>query len=160
MWTKIEKPYRRISNIIFFRIYRWFFELDLKIKPPKKNPRKIFLFKRADVDRLRDNISSNLEVLRHIECESASELDDLWIKFKSIILDAVEQNVPSKNISGAGMSHGLHLPWRELSAKSNAFYIAKRSNFRPTKVGRSLRISEKQRRASYQRLITITCRIY
>ena len=39
-------------------------ELDHKIKPPKKKPRKIFLFKRADVDRLRDNISSNLEVLR------------------------------------------------------------------------------------------------
>ena len=82
-------------------------ELDLKIKPPKKKPRKIFLFKRADVDRLRDNISSNLEVLRHIECESASELDDLWIKFKSTpILDAVGQSVPSKNISGR-----WHVPW-------------------------------------------------
>ena len=81
-------------------------ELDLKIKPPKKKPRKIFLFKRADVDRLRENISSNLEVLRHTECESASELDDLWIKFKSTILDAVEQNVPSKNMSGR-----WHVPW-------------------------------------------------
>jgi len=50
--------------------------------------------------------SQNLEVLRHIECESASELDDLWIKFKSTILDAVEQNVPSKNILGR-----WHVPW-------------------------------------------------
>jgi len=87
-------------------------ELDLKIKPPKKKPRKIFHFKRADVDRLRDNISSNLEVLRLIECESASELDDLWIKFKSTILDAVEQNVPSKNISGR-----WHVPWFTPSLK-------------------------------------------
>ena len=87
-------------------------ELDLKIKPPKKKPRKIFLFKRADVDRLRENISSNLEVLRHTECESASELDDLWIKFKSTILDAVEQNVPSKNISGR-----WHVPWLTPSLK-------------------------------------------
>ena len=87
-------------------------ELDLKIKPPKKKPRKIFLFKRADVDRLRESISSNLEVLRHIECESASELDDLWIKCKSTILDAVEQNVPSKNISGR-----WHVPWLTPSLK-------------------------------------------
>ena len=84
-------------------------ELDLKIKPPKKKRRKIFLFKRADVDRLRDNISSNLEVLRQIECESASKLDDLW----STILDAVEQNVPSKNISGR-----WHVPWLTLLEES------------------------------------------
>jgi len=32
-------------------------ELVLKIKPPKKKPRKIFLFKRPDVGSLRDNIS-------------------------------------------------------------------------------------------------------
>ena len=60
-------------------------ELDLKIKPPKKIPRKIFLFKRADVERLRD-ISNDLEALRSIECESAPVLDDIWVKFKSTIL--------------------------------------------------------------------------
>lgn len=81
-------------------------ELYLKIKPPKKKPRKTFLFKRADVERLRDNISNNLEVLGHTECDLDSELDDLWIKFKSTILDAVQQNVPSKNISGR-----WHVPW-------------------------------------------------
>ena len=81
-------------------------ELDLKMKPPKKKPRKIFLFKRADGETLRDNISNNLEVLGHIECESASKLDDLWIKLKSTILDAVEQNVPTKNIFGR-----WHVPW-------------------------------------------------
>ena len=46
-------------------------KLDIKIKPPKKKQRKIFLFKRPDAERLRDNISNNLEVLPHI--------DDLWI---------------------------------------------------------------------------------
>ena len=42
-------------------------ELDLKIKPPKKKRRKIFLFKRADVERLRDSISNDVEALRSIE---------------------------------------------------------------------------------------------
>ena len=60
-------------------------ELDLKIKPPKKKPRKIFLFNRADVERLRD-ISNDLEALRSIECESAPVLDDIWVKFKFTIL--------------------------------------------------------------------------
>ena len=87
-------------------------ELDHKIKPPKKKPRKIFLFKRADVDRLRDNISSNLQVLRQIECDSTSELDDLWCT----TLDAVEQNVPSKNISGR-----WHVPWLTLLGESYLF---------------------------------------
>ena len=72
-------------------------ELDFKMKPPKKKPRKIFLFKRADVDVY--SISNYLEALRSIECESASELDDLWVKFKSTILKAVEQCVPRKKIS-------------------------------------------------------------
>ena len=75
-------------------------ELDLKMKPPKKKPRKIFIFKRADVDVY--SISNYLEALRSIECESASELDDLWVKFKSTILKAVEQCVPRKKISRQG----------------------------------------------------------
>ena len=75
-------------------------ELDLKMKPPKKKPRKIFLFKRADVERLGDSISNDVEALCTIECKSASELDDLWAKFKSTILKAVEQYVPHKKISG------------------------------------------------------------
>ena len=35
-------------------------ELELKTKPLKRKPRKIFLFKRADVERLRDSISNDL----------------------------------------------------------------------------------------------------
>ena len=38
-------------------------ELELKTKPLKRKPRKIFLFKRADVERLRDSISNDLEAL-------------------------------------------------------------------------------------------------
>ena len=103
-------------------------ELDLKIKPPKKKPRKIFLFKRADVERLRDSISNDVEALRSIEWKSASELDDLWAQFESTILKAIEQYVPYKK---------------------NGVYIAKQSNSRPMKIGRNSKNSEKQQRASY-----------
>ena len=103
-------------------------ELDLKMKPPKKKPRKVFLFKRADVERLRDSISNDLEALRSIEWKSASELDDLWAKFESTILKAIEQYVPYKK---------------------NSVYIAKQSNSRPMKIGRNSKNSEKQQRASY-----------
>jgi len=81
-------------------------ELYSKIKPPKKEPREIFLFKKADIERLKDSISHDLEDLQSIECESASELDDLWVKFKSTILKAVEQYVSQKKIFGR-----WHVPW-------------------------------------------------
>lgn len=42
--------------------------------------------------------SDDLEALRSIECESASELDDIWVEFKSTILRAVDQYVPHKKI--------------------------------------------------------------
>ena len=97
-------------------------ELDLKMKPPKKKPRKIFLFKRADVERLGDSIPNDVEALCTIECKSASELDDLWAKFKSTILKAVEQYVPHKKISGWRHVRWLTLPLKRAIRKKQRLY--------------------------------------
>ena len=97
-------------------------ELELKTKRPKRKPRKIFLFQRADVERLGDSISNDLEALRSIECESASELDDLWVKCKSTILKALEQYVPRKKIPGHWHGPWLTPPPKRVIRKKQPLY--------------------------------------
>ena len=90
-------------------------ELELKTKPLKRKPRKIFLFKRADVERLRDSISNDLEALRSTECESASELE-------STILKAVEEYVPQKKIPGHWHGPWLTQPPKRVIRKKERLY--------------------------------------
>ena len=70
--------------------------------------------------------SDDLEALRSIECESASELDDIWVEFKSTILRAVDQYVPHKKIS-----ERWHVPWLtpplKRAIRKKQRYIAKQS---------------------------------
>ncbi|XP_072041206.1 uncharacterized protein [Amphiura filiformis] len=84
--------------------------INTRAKKSKCKPHKIFLYKKADVEGLLKEIremSSNF-VKKNI-CETT---ENLWAEFKERVLLAVNNNVPSKMVSGNKLS-----PWINQSLK-------------------------------------------
>ena len=94
----------------------------------KKPPRKIYLYNKADTDKIKENIKS-----MDIENQNITQdqnIDHLWDTFKSKVLNIMNENIPTKMISNSKK----RLPWvnkniRSLIRKRNKLF--KRMKHRP-----------------------------
>ena len=83
--------------------YIVYIEYDFKAKRIQQAPRKIFLYKRADMDGLHDHLSTD---------HSDVSVNDMWVSFKSEVLSAIERFIPTKMTKTK-----YSLPWIDSSIK-------------------------------------------
>ena len=88
-----------------------YIEYDIKAKRIQQAPRKIFLYKRADMDGLHDHLSRYRDSFLSTDHSQVS-VNDMWVSFKSEVLSAIERFIPSKMTKTK-----YSLPW---IARSNA----------------------------------------
>ena len=86
-------------------------EYDIKAKRIQQAPRKIYLYKRADMDGLRDHMAQLRDSFLSADHSHMSVID-LWVKFKSDFSAAMERFIPSKMTKTK-----YSLPWIDTSIK-------------------------------------------
>ena len=69
-------------------------EYDIKAKCIQQAPRKIFLYKRADMDGLRDHLLRFRDTF--LSSDLSKSVNDMWVSFKSEVIAAIERFIPKK----------------------------------------------------------------
>ena len=72
-----------------------YIEYDIKAKRIQQAPRKISLYKRADMDGLHDHLARYRDSFLSTDHSQVS-VNDMWVSFKSEVLSAIERFIPSK----------------------------------------------------------------
>ena len=70
-------------------------EYDIKAKRIQRAPRKIFLYKRADMDGLCDHLARFRDTFLSSD-HSHMSVNDMWVSFKSEVIAAIERFIPTK----------------------------------------------------------------
>ena len=70
-------------------------EYDIKSKRIQQAPRKKYLYKRADMDGLRDHLARYRDSFLSSD-HSHMSVNYMWVRFKSEIIAAIERFIPSK----------------------------------------------------------------
>jgi len=80
--------------------------IDSDLKPTYNKPkrRKVYIYKRADMNTIKQNMTELSENI--INTDADSPINDIWEKLKHGIYEVMEKNIPSKLTSN---SHNL--PW-------------------------------------------------
>ena len=104
-------------------------DLNLKVKPTGKllMKRKIYIYKKADSELLKGEISSAWDKFQTSQPHDRS-VEQNWCHFTSIILTAIKNHVPTKTISGRWNLPWITLGLRRLMRKKQTVYnLAKRT---------------------------------
>ena len=88
-----------------------YIEYDIKAKRIKQASCKIYLCNRADMSGLRDHMSHFKESYLS-EDHSHMSVNEMWVKFKTGFLEAVERFIPSKMTKTK-----YSLPWNDATIK-------------------------------------------
>ena len=72
-----------------------YIEYDIRAKRIQQAPRKIYLYKRADMDGLQDHLARFKDSFLSSD-HSHLSVNDMWVSFKSEVLAAIERFIPSK----------------------------------------------------------------
>ena len=86
-------------------------EYDIKAKRIQQAPRKIYLYKRADMEGLRDHLARFRDSSLSSD-HSHMSVNDMWVSFKSEVLVAIERFIPTKMTKTK-----YSLPWIDHSIK-------------------------------------------
>ena len=70
-------------------------EYDIEAKRIKQASRKIYLYKREDMVGLKDHMTHFKDAYLS-EAHSYMSVNDMWVKFKTSFVEAVERFIPSK----------------------------------------------------------------
>ena len=95
-------------------------EYDIKAKRIQQAPRKIFLYNRADMEGLRDHLARFRDSFLSSD-HSRMSVNDMWVSFKSKVLEAIERFIPTKMTKTK-----YSLPWIDCTIKRP---IKKREGF-------------------------------
>ncbi len=102
--------------------------LSTKPRKTKCQPRKIFVYKRADSDRMKEDLATLSSQISREFNDTNCTAEDLWQTLKGGILNSMEKNIPSKMITNNNSS-----PWmtqeikRAHKRKQRAFNRFKKS---------------------------------
>ena len=88
-----------------------YLEYDVKIKWVQQAPRKLFLYKRADMGGLHDRMGQFKDFFLSTD-HSSMTVNDMWVTFKSKFIAAVERFIPPKMTKTK-----YSLPWIDNSIK-------------------------------------------
>ena len=99
-------------------------EYDIKAKRIQQAPRKIFLYKRADMDGLHDHLACYRDSFLSSD-HSRMSVNDMWVSFKSEVLSAIERFIPSK------MTKTKYSSIKRLIRKRDKLYFRARKSSSP-----------------------------
>ena len=107
-----------------------YLEYDVQIKRVQLNPRKIFLYKRANMGGLHDHMGQFKDFFLSAD-HSSMAVNDMWVTFKSEFIAAVERFIPSKLTKTK-----YSLPWinnsiKRLIRKRERLYLCARKSSCP-----------------------------
>ena len=103
-------------------------EYDIKAKRIQQAPRKIFLYNRADMEGLRDHLVRFRDSFLSSD-HSRMSVNDMWVSFKSEVLEAIERFIPTKMTKSK-----YSLPWidctikRLIKKRDRLYFRARRSS--------------------------------
>ena len=84
-------------------------EYDIKAKRVQQAPRMIYIYKRADMDGLRDHLARHKDEFFSTD-NSDMSVNDMWVSFKSEVIAAIERfirtKMPRQNITYHGSTVG------------------------------------------------------
>ena len=78
----------------------------------KQNPRKIYLYKKADWDKIREKLSNISDVYFNLNSTSPHSVDENWSFFSKNFQQILNDHVPTKTLS-----RRTHLPWMSAPLK-------------------------------------------
>ena len=122
-------------------------DLILKVKPTRKVKRKIYIYKKADSELLKDEISSAWDKFQTSQPHDRS-VEQNWCHFKRIILTAIKNHFPTKTISGRWNVPWITQGWRGLMRKHKEF-ITSLNGRKIRKIGRNLKSYGKPGNVAY-----------
>ena len=103
-------------------------EYDIKAKRIQQAPRKIYLYKRADMEGLRAHLARFRDSFFSSN-HSHMSVNDMWVSFKSEVLEAVERFIPTKMTKSK-----FSLPWidhpiiRLIRKREKLYFRARKSS--------------------------------
>ena len=105
-------------------------EYDIKAKRLKQASRKIYLYKRADMVGLKDHMTQFKDAYLS-EDHSHMSVNDMWVKFKTGFVEAVERFIPSKMTKTKYSVPWIDLTIKRLVKKRNKLYLRARKSKDP-----------------------------
>ncbi|CAG2200390.1 unnamed protein product [Mytilus edulis] len=101
--------------------------INTKAKIHKKPPRKIYMYKKGNMEGIRSDLRSKLENFK--EDSNKEGIETSWTNFKHLVTESIENNIPSKNTTTR-----WNLPWittetkQMIRRKQRLYNKAKKSN--------------------------------
>ena len=98
-------------------------DVQVNVKLPKKKARKIYIYRKGNMDSVKDDMRKLLN-----ELQGDQSVEDLWNLFTSKLLSSIKKNIPSKM-----MSERWNIPWmtnsvrRMIRKKQRLYNKAKRT---------------------------------
>ena len=122
-------------------------EYDIKAKRIKQASRKIYLYKRADMVGLKDNMAQYKDVYLS-EDHSHMSVNDMWVNFKTGFVEAVERFIPSKMTKTKYSVPWIDATIKHLVKKRHKLYLRARKSKDP-----DVKIHYKRFRAHVQKVL-------
>ena len=98
-------------------------DIQVNVKLPKKKARKIYIYRKGNIENLKDGMRKLLN-----ELQGDQSVEDLWNFFTAKLLNSIKENIPSKM-----MSERWNIPWmtnsvrRMIRKKQRLYNKAKRT---------------------------------
>ena len=105
-------------------------EYDIEAKRIQQAPRKIYLYKRADMDGLRDHLARYRDSFLSSDHSHMSVID-MWVSFKSEVLAAIERFIPSKMTKTKYSSPWIDNSIKRLIKRRDRLYFRARKSSSP-----------------------------
>ena len=105
-------------------------EYDIKAKRIQQAPRKIYLYKRADMDGLRDHLARYRDSFLSSD-HSHMSVNDMWVSFKSEVITAIERFIPSKMTKTKYSSPWIDSSIKRLIKRRDRLYFRARKSSSP-----------------------------
>ena len=122
-------------------------EYDIKAKRIKQASRKIYLYKRADMVGLKDHMAQFKDAYLS-EDHSHISVNDMWVKFKTGFVEAVERFIPSKMTKTKYSVPWIDATIKRLVKKRHKLYLRARKSKDP-----DVKIHYKRFRAHVQKVL-------
>ena len=126
-------------------------EYDIKGKRIQQAPRGVCLYKRADMDGLRDHLAHYRDSFLSSD-HSHMSVNDMWVSFKSEIIVAIERFIPSKMTKTKCGSPWINGSIKRLIKRCDRLYFRARMSSSP-----DINSHYKRFRAHVQKVIRDAC---
>jgi len=101
--------------------------IKTKVKTAKKKPRKIFMYSKGNMPKIKERLKDKLP--NYIIGNREKGIDNCWESFKDILISLMTQNIPQKNCTSR-----WNIPWinkrirRSMRTKQRQYNKAKTSD--------------------------------